>query len=198
MISLSREASRLSMSLITRGILMMLLGIAAFSWPDVALAAAMLIAAALLASFGAYEMFIALRTRRTTPGWMIPMADGAASIGFAMLTLIFPGLSLEATLLLVAVWLVLYAGLTGTLALALWPMPRTRIILVAWTVMNLMLALMALTYSTATIFTVLYVGAAYVVAFGALQVVSGIWIRRIALPYVEPPMQSGFVAVAHR
>jgi uncharacterized membrane protein HdeD (DUF308 family) len=198
MISLSREAGRLSMSLITRGILMMMLGIAAFSWPDVALAAAMVIAAAVLASFGVYEMIIALRTRRTTPGWMIPMADGAACIGFAVLTMILPGLSLEATLLLVAVWLVLYAGLTGTLALALWPMPRTRIILVAWTVMNLTLALLAVTYSKATIFTVLYVGAGYAVAFGALQVVSGIWIHRVALPYVEPPMQSGFVAVLHR
>jgi uncharacterized membrane protein HdeD (DUF308 family) len=197
MISLSREAGRLSLSLVTRGMLMMMLGIAAFSWPDVALAAAMVIAAALLASFGVYEMIIALRTRGTTPGWMIPMADGAACIGFAVLTMILPGLSLEATLLLVAVWLVLYAGLTGTLALALWPMPRTRIILVAWTVMNLTLALLALTYSKATIFTVLYVGAGYAVAFGALQVVSGIWIRRIALPYVEPPMQTRFVG-AHR
>lgn len=194
MISLSREAARFSTSLLTRGILMVTLGIAAFRWQDVALAGVMLTAAALLALFGAYEMFIALRTRRSTPGWTVPMADGAACIGFAALTIVLPSISLAVTLWLVAIWLVLYAALTATLALALWPMPRTRLTLIAWTALNLFLALMAVTSPTATIFTVLYVGAAYAVVFGALQTASGMWIRRVAVPYVEPPIQSGWLA----
>jgi uncharacterized membrane protein HdeD (DUF308 family) len=195
MISLSRETARLSTSLLTRGSLMMILGLVAFGWPDVAVATAMFTAAVLLILLGAYEVFIALRSRRVTRGWMIPMADGAACVGFALLTLVLPHILLAVTLWLVAIWLLLYAALTGALALALWPMPRTRFALIAWTVLNVTLALLALTLPQATIIAVLYVGAGYAVTFGALQVASGVWIRRVALPYVEPPMQSGLIVV---
>jgi uncharacterized membrane protein HdeD (DUF308 family) len=192
MILLSREATRFSTSLLARGALLVFLGIAAIGWPDDALLLAMLAAASVLASLGIYEMYIALRTRTATPGWMIPMADGAASIGFAILSLVFLGLRLEVTLVLVAIWLVLYATLTSGLALALWPMARTRNMLIAWTMLNLSLALLAVGAPGINIFTVLYVGAGYAVAFGALQVLSGIWIRRVAVPYVAPTTQASW------
>ena len=191
---LAHEATRFSTSLLTRGVLMVFLGTAAISWPDTMIVGAMLTAAALLALLGVYEMILALRTRRTTPGWMVPMANGAACIGFAILTLVFPGLSLQVTLIAISIWLLLYATLTGTLALALWPMARTRRVLVAWTVLNVSLAVAAVTAPQATIFTVLYVGAGYAVAFGALQVASGIWVRRIAVPFVLPPIQASWRA----
>ena len=195
--ALSREARRFSATLVTRGALMVFLGVAAIGWPDGILVFAMLTAAVLLAVLGAYEMYLAIATRSSTPGWTIPMANGAACIAFAILTLVFPGLTLKTTLLLVAVWLLMYAGLTGGLALALWPMARTRHTLLAWTALNVALAIAALTVPDATIFTLLYVGAGYAVAFGALQVASGVWIRKVAVPWVEPTTQSTWTAV-HR
>ena len=194
MIVLAHEATRFSTSLLTRGGLMVLLGSAAIGWPDDLIVGAMLAAAVLLAVLGAYEMILALRTRRATPGFLVPMANGAACIGFAILTLAFPGLSLQVTLIAVSIWLVLYATLTGALALALWPMVRTRRVLVSWTVLNIALALGAVTARQATIFTVLYVGAGYAVAFGVLQVAAGMWVRRIAVPFVAPPTQAGWRA----
>lgn len=198
MMSLSRETARFSASLLTRGILMVFLGLAAIRWPDEALAGAMITAAGLLVLFGTFEMVLALRTRRTTPGWIVPMANGAACVGFAVLTLGFPSLPFGLTLALVTLWLVLYAALTGGLALALWPMRRTRFTLLAWTALNVSLAVAALVAKEATIFTLLYVGAGYAVAFGALQVASGVWIRRIAVPYVEPPRSSPWLTSACR
>lgn len=198
MIALSRQANRFSTSLLARGALMVFLGVAAIGWPDNVLVFAMLIAATLLAVLGAYEMFLALRARKDTPGWMVPMANGAACVGFAILTLVFPGLTLELTLKLVAVWLVLYAILTAGLALALWPMARTRNTLLAWTLLNAALAVAAVTAPNATVFTFLYVGAGYAVAFGALQVASALWIKRVAVPYVEPTTQASWsVRSAH-
>ncbi len=185
--SLSRETANFAMSLLARGILLVILGSIAISWPDAALVGAMFTAAALLAVFGLVEMVIALRARRSTPGWMVPMANGAACVGFAMLTVVLPGVPLALTLALVAAWLLLYAGLTLALALALWPMRRTRLTLLAWTTLNVALAIVALTFREATIFTLLYVGAGYALAFGALLVASGIWVRRIAVPFVTPP-----------
>jgi uncharacterized membrane protein HdeD (DUF308 family) len=185
--SLHRETVRFSSSLVTCGILMIFLGITAISWPDSALVGAMFLAAALLALLGSWEMIIAVRARRSTPGWMVPMANGAACVGFALLTMLLPGLSLGLTLALVALWLAFYAALTGGLALALWPMRRTRFVLLAWTALNVSLATAAVIAPQTTIFTLLYVGAAYAVAFGGLQVASGVWIRHIAVPYVEPP-----------
>ena len=187
MISLFRETNRFSATLLARGVLLVFLGIAAISWPDRVLVGAMITAAAALALLGLFEMVIALRTRKATRGWILPMSNGAACVGFALLTLAFPGLSLGLTLALVAVWLMLYASLTGALALALWPMRRTRLTLLAWTLFNASLAAAAITAPQTTIFTLLYVGAGYSVAFGALQVASGMWIRRIAVPYVEAP-----------
>src|SRR4051812_4470236 len=159
MITLSRETSRFATSLIVRGTLLAFLGIAAIGWPDDALVIAMVVAAVMLAVLGAYEMLLAVRTRAVTPGWMVPMASGAACVSFAILTLVFPGVALGVTLLLVAVWLVLYASLTGALALAVWPMPRTRNALLGWTLLNLVLAVAAVSMPSATIFTLLYVGA---------------------------------------
>jgi hypothetical protein len=73
-------------------------------------------------------------------------------------------------------------------------MPRTRRTLIAWTLANFVLAVVAAAYPGATIFTLFYVGAAYAVAFGALHVASGVWIRRIAVPYLEPTIQSQWTA----
>ena len=200
MIALSRHTSRFAASLIVRGTLLVFLAVAAIGWPDNALVIAMLVAAAVLGVLGAYEMVLAVRTRSATPGWMVPMASGAACVSFAILTLVFPGMTLGLTLLLVAVWLVLYAALTGALALAVWPMPRTRNALLGWTLLNLVLAVAAVTMPSATIFTLLYVGAGYALAFGALQVASGVWIRRVALPHVGATEQSTWAApaITHR
>lgn len=198
MITLSRETSRFATSLIVRGTLLAFLGIAAIGWPDDVLVIAMLVAAALLGVLGAYEMLLAVRTRSATPGWMVPMASGSACVSFAILTLVLPGLALDVTLLLVAVWLLLYASLTGALALAVWPMPRTRNALLGWTLLNVVLAVAAVTMPSATIFTLLYVGAGYALAFGALQVASGMWIRRVALPRVGATVQSAWSMPAPR
>ena len=187
MISLFRETSRFSATLVARGILLVFLGITAISWPDRLLVGAMMTAAVLLLLFGLAEMTIALRARKTTRGWILPMSNGAACVGFALLTFAFPGFSLGLTLALVAVWLMLYAALTFALALALWPMRRTRLVLLAWTLLNVSLAGAAVFAPGTTIFTLLYVGAGYAVAFGALQVGSGMWMRRIAVPHVVAP-----------
>jgi len=188
--ALSRETSGFATSLIARGTLLVFLAIAAIGWPDDALVIAMVVAAVTFSTLGLYEIYIAIRTRSATPGWMVPMASGAACVSFGILTLVFPGMALDVTLLLVAVWLILYAALTGALALAVWPMPRTRNALLGWTLLNVMLAVAAVTMPSATIFTLLYVGAGYALAFGALQVASGLWIRRIALPRVGATVQS--------
>jgi uncharacterized membrane protein HdeD (DUF308 family) len=66
MIALSKAATRLSMSLLLRGVLLVLLGITAIAWPAGALVGAIFMAAALLALSGGYEIFLgcACATRR--------------------------------------------------------------------------------------------------------------------------------------
>lgn len=190
----TREATQFSTALIARGVLLVFLGMTAISWPEELLVGAMFTGAACLAMFGAFEIYLALRARGTARGWLIPLASGAACVAFAVLTLVFPGLSLRFTLQLVAAWLVLYAGLTGALALALWPMPRTRRTLLFWTALNLLLAVLAVAAPNTTIFTILYVGAGYAVAMGALHMASGLWLKRVVVPRVAPTIQSTWPA----
>ena len=187
--SLARHTVRLSSALLFRGSLMLAIGAIALTWPTIALLGAMFASVAVLASTGAYEVFIALRARPMTRGWMIPMAEGAACVGLAGLTLFLLAFPLEVVQWLVAAWLALYAALTGALALALWPTPRTRQLLIAWTALNLLLALLLVTLPM-TIVTVLYAGAAYAVAFGSLQVAAALWIRQVVLPRVADTSQT--------
>ncbi len=194
MTTLSTAATRLSTAVITRGGVLVLLGIAALASPVVATATAMHIAAVLLLLTGGYEMLLALRVRDATRGWMIPMADGLACVGFAVLTMVLPSLALALTMVLVAVWLVLYAAMTGALALAFWPMQRTRSVLVLWTLLHLLLAALIVAGRGASINAVLYAGAGYAVGFGALHVALGLWLRRVAEPYFAPPVQFGWTA----
>ena len=51
-------------------------------------------------------------------------------------------------------------------------------------------------FSTPTTTTLAFLKAGYAVAFGALQVASGMWIRRIAVPSVAPPIQASWLADA--
>ena len=67
---------------------------------------------------------------------------------------------------------------------------QKRLMLLAWTAVDLLLAGIALSYSRATIFTLLYVGAGYAIAFGAFQLAAGLWLRRVAVPRFAPTIQA--------
>lgn len=186
------QISRLATAMFLKGAVMLALGGAALIWSEDFLINAMVLTSLLLAMTGLYEVVLALRARTELRGWEVPLADGAASLGLAALTVALTAVSLHSMLLLTALWLVLYASFAGGLALALWPMSRTRTALLVWAAIDFSLAALAVFDTQVTIFTLLYVGAVYAIAFGAFQVGVGVWLRRIAAPRFAPTIQASW------
>ena len=192
------DLTRFASTLTVKGCLMAALGGAALLRQDDMLLNAMMVTALLLAISGLYEMMLAVHSRSAVRGWFIALADGAASIGLALLTVTLTAIPFRQTMLLTSVWLLAYAVMTGALALALWPMPRTRLALLAWCAVDVLLAGMAISSARWTLYTLLYVGAGYAIAFGVFQLLAGVWLRRTAAPQFAPTMQASWEVVSFR
>jgi uncharacterized membrane protein HdeD (DUF308 family) len=80
---------------------------------------------------------------------------------------------------IVAIWLLAYAGLAWRAAVVWWPFRALRWTLIAWGVIDVGLGVLALVYPAATIFTLLFFGAVYAALFGAWQVAAGLWVRHL-------------------
>ena len=192
------DLTRFASTLMVRGCLMVALGTAALIWLDQMLLNAMMITALLFTISGLYEMVLAVHSRAEVRGWFIALVDGAASIAFALLTVTLTMIPFRATMTLTAAWLLLYASMSGSLAFALWPMRRTRLTLLAWCAVDLLLAGMALSSARWTLYTLLYVGAGYAMVFGVFQWLAGLWLRRTAAPEFAPTTQASWEVVSFK
>lgn len=198
-----RAVDLFSRSQLVRGFVLAQLGIAAINWPEVALPTSMAIAGALVVLSGAYDAYVGAAARDTFRAWPVFVGHGAACAAFGLLTVTLPRISQGVAMLLVAVWLIGYGLMTGALAMALWPMPRTRWALLGVTIVFVPLGLFAATLGDMPEFVPLYLGAFFAVFLGALHLIAGLWLRRIAIPYFAPTTQSRWAppiapADAHR
>ena len=190
----SRPVRRFATVLQGRGVIALACGAAALAWPDGMLLRAMLLTALVLAASGVYEMGFAYRNRHRNRGWPLALADGAACFGMAAISVTLTAVPFHMTMLLAAGWLLACGLLAMLLALAVWPMRRSRLALLAWAGAQIALAAVAMFDQSADLVALLYVGATYTVAFGVFQVVAAQWMRRVALPQYEPTQQHRWLA----
>jgi uncharacterized membrane protein HdeD (DUF308 family) len=177
MVSMIKELSRLSHTLILRGALMLGLGLVAVTWPEELLVFALLLVGAIATLLGLYEIGIAFTLRRRAPQWLLVLLHGFASIAFGLLTAGIAGVELIVALRAVAIWLCAYAALAIGAARVLSQNPLPRWSLVAWAAVNVAFAIVTVAYPDATIFALLFVGAWYAALFGAWQLLVGLWLR---------------------
>ena len=179
MIHVSKELTRLSRTLVVRGALMLVLGVAAVMWPEPALIGAMLTVGIVASVFGIYEMSIGVSLRGRTPEWSVILAHGTASLAFGLLTVGAPGLTLRLALVVTAAWFVLYTAISWKAAIDWWSIPTLRSALLIWGGIDAALGLLAVAYPAATIFALLFFGAVYAALFGAWQIAMGFLIRQL-------------------
>lgn len=169
-------------------------GAAALAWPDALLLRAMLLTGIVLAASGAYEMAFALRNRHENRGWPLVLTDGGACFGMAVLAATLTAIPFHATMLVASLWLFACGILALLLALAIWPMRRTRVAMLSWALVQIALAGVGAFDRKADLFTLLYVGAGYTLGFGIFQVAAARWMQRVALPQFEPTRQHEWLA----
>jgi uncharacterized membrane protein HdeD (DUF308 family) len=190
----SRPVRRFATVLQGRGAIALACGVAALAWPDGMLLRAMLFTALVLAASGAYEMGFAWHNRHLNRGWPLALADGAACFGMAVISVTLTAIPFHATMLLASAWLFACGVLAVLLALAIWPMRRTRLAMLGWAGAQLVLATFALFDGNADLVMLLYVGAAYTIGFGLFQIVAAQWMRRVAMPQFELTEQHRWLA----
>ncbi|HEY7395775.1 MAG TPA: DUF308 domain-containing protein [Gemmatimonadaceae bacterium] len=178
MVSTTKELSHLSHTLISRGAMMLGLGLVAVIWPEQLLVFALLLVGTIAALLGLYEVGIALALRQRALHWQLVLLHGLASIAFGFLTMGSAGIELSVALRSVAVWLCAYALLAIGAARLVAQNPLPRWGLVIWAALNVSFAILAVVYPEATIFALLFVGAGYAALYGAWQLVVGLWLRR--------------------
>jgi uncharacterized membrane protein HdeD (DUF308 family) len=185
----SRAVERFASVLQVRGVIALVCGIAAVAWPDGLLLRAMLLTGLVLAASGAYEMAFALRNRHLNRGWPLALADGAACFGMAVISATLTAIPFHLTMMIASLWLSACGVVAILLALAVWPMRRTRLAMLAWAGAQLALAGFAAFDHKADLFTLLYVGAGYTIGFGVFQIAAARWMREVAVPQFEPTRQ---------
>ena len=178
---------------LARGGALVTLGLFTIAWPEVALPVAPVVAGVLVALSGAYDLFVALRSREGLRPWLALAGHGGAWIAFGVLTAALPFLAIGTAMLLVAAWLLLFGSMTAALALAVWPMRRTRYSLLAVAVIVFSLAALATLFGAGMPpFIPLYLGACVAVFLGALHLAGGVWLRHEALPPYAPTTQAAW------
>jgi uncharacterized membrane protein HdeD (DUF308 family) len=178
MITARQELRRLWHTLVGRGALMLVLGLGAVIWPEDVLIAAMILVGVIATLFGLYEITIALSIRPKTSGWTLILLHGLTVLSFGALTLGGPGLTLRVALAVTSAWMLAYAALAITAGILFWQLRAMRWALLAWAAFDVVLAFVSVLFPEATIFALLYFGAVYAAAFGAWQIVAGLWLRR--------------------
>ena len=187
-----RAVDLFSRSQLVRGFVLAQLGIMAINWPEVALPTSMAVAGALVMLSGAYDVYVGAASRETFRAWPVFVGHGAACAAFGLLTVALPRMSQDVAMFLVAVWLIGYGLMTTALAMALWPMPRTRWSLLGVTMLFVPLGLFAATLGDMPAFVPLYLGAFFAAFLGVLHLLGGLWLRRMAMPYFAPTAQAGW------
>lgn len=193
---MKKELGRLSATLIVRGAAMAALGTAALVWPEEVLILAMLSVGVVATLLGIYEISLAFGIRDRTRRWSLVLIHGIASVAFGLLTVGSPGVSLRVALAIIAVWLVLYASVAWASATLVWPLPMVRWTLLILGVVDVVLAVLVVLAPAATIFALLFLGAAYAAGFGLWQVAAGVWLRHTLHAY-DATFQDSRFAGAH-
>jgi len=171
------EYQRLWHTLVGRGGVMVVLGVAAVWWPEPVLVAALLSVGVLASLFGIYEVSIGAALPRGTTGRTVVVADGILTLAFGLMTVGAPALPLFLSLPIVIGWLLLYTGVAVGTAMISKLSRRLRVTLYAWGAINVLLAVIVALYAEATIFALLVFGGAYAALYGAWQVAVALWLR---------------------
>ena len=164
-----------------RGAAALIFGILTAVWPEISLAALVLLFGIYAIVDGTFNVISAVRERQGERRWWALLLEGVVSIGAGVFTLAVPGLTALALVYVIAGW----AIVTGVLEIAAAAMLRRQVHgewrLVLSGVLSLILGVMVAIWPGAgALAIVLWIGA-YAILFGVLLIALGFRLRRLRL-----------------
>lgn len=161
--------------LVVRGVVAVILGIAALVWPAIALSALVLLWGAYALVDGIFALVAAFQGH-TTNRWIIGL-EGVVSIAAGVLAFVWPGITALALLYVVAAW----AILTGILELVAAIQLRKEISDEFWLglsgVLSVVFGVLLFLFPGAGMLSVMWLLGVYAIAFGIATTILGFRLR---------------------
>ena len=164
-------------TLLVRGIIAVLFGIAAFVWPGLTLLFLVTLFGAYAFIDGIIAVYVSIQERSTVRYWWVLLLEGIAGIIIGILTFIHPGVTAVALLYFIAAW----AIITGILEIAAAfsrrsPMSREWT-LVLGGVLSIILGILLFAAPGAGLITIVFFIAFYALLFGILLIIRAFQVR---------------------
>lgn len=163
--------------LVLRGVLAVLFAIMAFIWPDLTLAALVLLFGAYAFVDGVFAVVASLERIGKQDRWWALLLQGLLGIGAGIVTFFWPGITALALLAIIGFW----AILTGVMQIIAAVQLRREIdnewLLGASGVLSVLFGLLVLIFPGAGALSVVWIIASYAMIYGVLLIVVGLRLR---------------------
>jgi uncharacterized membrane protein HdeD (DUF308 family) len=170
-----------------RGILGVVFGVSAFSWPGLTLAVLVLLFGAFAFADGVVGTIAAIRNRADNEHWWVHLLEGLFGIAIGVATFVWPGITAMALLLLIAAW----AIVTGLLEIIVAVKVRKEIegewLLILGGGLSILFGALLVLRPGAGALAVVWIIAAYAVAFGVVLIFLSFKLRKIGRALAARP-----------
>ncbi len=182
--------SGLGWSLIVRGILGILLGVAAFAWPGATLLAIVFLFGAYALADGITAISVAVMNIGHHAHWVALLAIGIIALAAGLVAFTAPGLTLFALLSVIAAW----AIIAGIFEIAEGIRVRNEITgewrIILSGVFSVLFGIALFAYPAAGAAGILFALGAFGIVYGIMSVVAGIHVKRLQARVSRIPPQS--------
>jgi len=178
-LDLNSLASRWWM-LVVRGLFAILFGILAAFWPGITLLALVLLWGAYAFVDGVFAVTLAVRAGRAGKRWGWLLLEGLVGMSAAAITIVWPGITALALLMLIAMWAVVTGVAEIAAAIELRRAIRGEWLLALSGVLSIAFGVLMLIFPQGGALAVVAIIAAYSIVFGVLLIALGFRVRRSA------------------
>jgi uncharacterized membrane protein HdeD (DUF308 family) len=180
------ESNRGWWLLILRGICAVLFGILAFVWPGITLASLVLLFGAYALANGVLAMVMAFKAPKGSPGKGLTVILGLLSIGAAVITILFPGITALSLVFIIAAWAIVTGAFEVAAGVALRKLMSGTWVLVLSGVLSVIFGMLLFLMPAAGALSLVWLIGAYALVFGVLLLASAIRFKNALAGMPEP------------
>ncbi|HTD53499.1 MAG TPA: HdeD family acid-resistance protein [Thermoanaerobaculia bacterium] len=184
------ESSRNWWFLVLRGVCAILFGVLAFIWPGITLASLVLLFGAYALVNGAFAIAMAVRASKGSPARGAMVVLGLLSIGTAVLTVLFPGITALSLVILIAAWAIVTGVFEIVAGVQLRPLMRGTWVLVVSGALSILFGALLIVMPAAGALSLVWLIGAYAIVFGVLLLTSAVRFKKGMPPVVAEPMRA--------
>jgi uncharacterized membrane protein HdeD (DUF308 family) len=164
-------------TVVLRGVIAVLLGLAALGWPQITLEVLVILLGAYLLVDGAFAIFTGVRDRSRHRQWWLLLLEGLAGIVAGAIALFLPGITALVLIYVLAAWALITGILEILAAIRLREELRGEWLLVLGGVASILFAVIVALRPTAGMIALVWLIAIYAIIFGILFIILGLRLR---------------------